>query len=110
MTESQSLALILKIKLSRMMPALLTNTVIGPSSAAVCCTAFGSPFVGDIRANGDSTATIFNDLLDSARAALLIKIHNTDRHAVGGESMGDSGTNAARRAGDDSNSHGGDPT
>src|SRR5215211_4488157 len=39
MTESQSLALILKIKLSLMMPALLIKTVTGPSSAAVRCTA-----------------------------------------------------------------------
>ena len=64
MTESQSLVLILKIKLSRMMPALLIKTVHRSKlSNSLLHGNTGGFLVGDIRANGDSTATIFNDLL-----------------------------------------------
>ena len=66
----------------------------------------GGPFVGDVRANGDRTTAIFDDLFCRTRAALLIKINHTNRHAVGGESMSEGGPNAARRTGDNCNSHG----
>jgi hypothetical protein len=68
----------------------------------------GGPFVCDIRTKWERTAAVLDNFLRSALTALLIQVNDTDGHPIGRESKSDGGTNAARRASDDCNSHAGD--
>jgi hypothetical protein len=65
----------------------------------------GGLFVCDIRTKGERTAAVLDNLLRSASTALLVQVNDTDGHPIRRESKSDGGTNAARRAGDDCNSH-----
>ena len=109
MTASQSSAVILKSRLSRMMPALLTSTV-GRAELGGDALDGGlhRGLVGDVDADGEGLAAGSLDRrtptaaqADSSRSRTATAI------PVGGETLGDGGADAAGGAGDDGGALGG---
>ena len=64
-----------------------------------------SRLVSDVGADGHRTTAGLDDRVRSSRTAWRVKIDNANRHSVGGESMSDCSTDAARRTSDDGDCH-----
>ena len=103
MTRSQSSSVILKSRLSRVMPALLTRTWIPPSSSTTRCTAASAA------AESTTSQPIADGLgavgqLQAAGCLLrggLVEVEDRDRGALAGEALRDAEADASRCSGDD---------
>ena len=97
MTVSQSDSLILKSRLSRSTPALLTRIVGAPSSSATRVDrGLDLGLVGDVAADGDRLAAGRGDLLHGVLAGGLVEVDYGDGAALGRQSYGGGGADAAR--------------